>query len=77
MIRTSKKYQVNWRDIGQGLLVAIGTDALGIIYKTVEAGSLDFNWRNVLLAGLGAGISYLGKKFFTPSQTIVNNDTPT
>jgi len=71
MIYTSKKYRVNLYDILQGLIMAVGAPVLTIIYESIEKGSLEFDWKHIILAGLGGGIAYLIKKFFTPSSITI------
>ncbi len=63
----SKLFQLNSNDFWKGLIVAVFGAALGIIYKTVDAGSLDFNWMFIFKAGLLAGLAYLLKQLSTNS----------
>ncbi len=63
----SKLFNLNISDFWKGLIVAVFGAVLGLIYKTVDAGSLDFNWMFIFKAGLLAGLSYLLKQFSTNS----------
>ncbi len=63
----SKLFSLNISDFWKGLIVAVFGAILGIIYKTVDAGSLDFNWMFILKSGLLAGLAYLLKQLSTNS----------
>lgn len=84
---------INWKDIGKGLLLAVVTPIVAAIVSLLQG------WVSVLtggtlpalptletigswiLVGLAAGLSYLLKNFFTNSQNQLlkpeNNITPT
>lgn len=70
-ITTSKQFSINFQDIGKGLIVAIGTPILLIIQQSIAANSLTFNWKEIVMAGIGGLTTYLLKNFFTPAQTII------
>lgn len=74
---TSKQFTVNWRDLVKGLVVAIVTPILATVQQSVSAGTLTFNWSLIAISGISAGVAYLGKNFFTPSQTVITNQSPT
>lgn len=62
---------LNWTDLAKGLLVAVIGAILTAVYQAIEAGTLAWTWafwQPIVLAGLGAGIAYLIKNFFTNSQ---------
>ena len=65
---TSEKYAINWKDTLKGLLVAVGTSVIVIVQASLDAGSLQFNWKQIVMAALAAGIAYLAKNFFTPAS---------
>jgi hypothetical protein len=69
-MQTSSLFSLNLADLGKGLLVAIGGAVIAAIESTVEAGSFTFNWKTIAGAALAAGLSYLGKNFFTPAKTV-------
>ena len=69
-MNTSNLFSLNWNDLGKGLLVAVGGSIVAVIEKTVALGSLTFDWQQIGLTALAAGIAYLGKNFFTPAQTV-------
>ena len=64
----SKILSLNFSDFWKGFIVAVFGAVLGIIYKTVDAGSLDFDWIFILKSGILAGLSYLLKQLATNSK---------
>jgi len=64
----SKLWNLKISDFWKGLIVAIIGSVLGMIYKTVDAGSLDFDWKFIIKAGVLAGLSYLIKNLATNSK---------
>jgi hypothetical protein len=69
-MKTSSLFSLDFKDLGKGLLVAIGGAVITAIENSISAGSLTFNWKAIGSVALAAGLSYLGKNFFTPAQTI-------
>jgi hypothetical protein len=70
-MQTSPLFSLNFKDITKGLLVAIGGAIIAAAENSIQAGgSLNFNWKNIGGVALAAGLSYLGKNFFTPSKTV-------
>jgi len=69
-MKTSNLYSINLRDFAKGITVAIGGAVIATIENTVQSGSLTFNWKQIGLTALAAGLAYLTKNFFTPAQTI-------
>jgi len=69
-MKTSKLFSLNLRDLGKGLLVAVGGAVIAAVETSLQAGSLTFNWRSIMGVAIAAGLSYLGKNFFTPAQTV-------
>ena len=70
-VTTSKKYSVNWRDILQGLIMATITPVFVLVQNSLDAGILQFNWKQLGMAAVAGLLAYLGKRFFTPTQTII------
>ncbi len=69
-MKTSPFLSLNWNDLGKGLLVAVGGAVIGAIETSIQAGSLVFNWKAIGAIALAAGLSYLGKNFFTPATVV-------
>jgi hypothetical protein len=60
--------KLNWLDLGKGLIVAILSSILTVIYTTLQAGGLTFNWKEILTVGLTSAVAYLIKNLFTSPQ---------
>jgi hypothetical protein len=67
-MKTSNLYAIDFKDGLKGLIVAIGSAAIAIVQQSLQAGVLDFNWKLIGTVALSAGVSYLGKQFFTPAS---------
>jgi hypothetical protein len=65
---TSPKFAINWKDSLRGLLVSVGTAVLVIVQNSLDAGDLKFNWKQIGIAAVAAGVTYLVKNFFTPAS---------
>ena len=74
-MKTSKLYALNLQDAVKGLIVAAGSAAVSAIQNSLTAGSLCFNWRQIGLTALAAGLAYLAKNFFTPAKIIYHDAT--
>lgn len=66
-MKTSNLYSIDFKDLSKGLIVAIGSAVVATIQTSLQAGSLDFNWKLIGTVALGAGVAYIGKNFFTPA----------
>ena len=69
-MKTSSLFSLDFKDLGKGLLVAIGGAAIAAIETSISAGSLTFDWKAIGGVALAAGLSYLVKNLFTPAQTV-------
>ena len=59
---------LNWKDFFKGLIVAVLTAVITIIYSTIQAGSLAFDLKAIGMAALSACLAYLVKNFFQNSN---------
>ena len=71
---TSEWGTVNLNDFIHGLILATLSAPLTIIYDSLQKGDLNFDWKNIGTVALLGFLSYLIKKFFTPSQIITTNN---
>lgn len=63
---TSRKWRVNWYDVGQGLIMAVGAPLLYYLQTLIPG------WDNPLIqAAISAGTTYLVKKLFTDSSIVL------
>lgn len=67
-MKTSNLYSLDLKDLAKGLVVAVGSAVIATVQTSLQAGSLNFNWKLIGTVALGAGIAYLGKNFFTPAS---------
>jgi hypothetical protein len=65
--------KINWRDIIEGLKVAVGLPVLTIIYTSIQAGNFTFDWKLIGLTATGGFISYIIKKLTTAPQIIIKD----
>jgi hypothetical protein len=74
-MKTSDLFSLDLKDIGKGLIVAVGSAVITTIQTSLQAGSLNFNWQLLGTVALGAGLAYLSKNFFTSAsiKTPLNN----
>lgn len=75
-VTTSKKFRLKLNDWEKALLIAIGTPVATIIINSLNAGLLVFNWKNILITGLSAGLAYIVKNFLTPAQIVIKDAPP-
>jgi hypothetical protein len=59
---------LNIEDLAKGLTLTVLSSILTIVYQTVTAGSLTFDWKGIGMAALTSGIAYLMKNLLTNSQ---------
>lgn len=59
---------LNLKDFLKGLLVAVLTAVVTIIYNTVQASSLAFDWKAIGTVALASAIGYIVKNLFTNSN---------
>jgi len=69
-MQTSSLFSLDFRDLGKGLLVAIGGAVISAAQGSLQTGALTFNWKAIGGVAIAAGLSYLAKNFFTPAKTI-------
>lgn len=64
----SKLFNLDLKDLLKGMVVAVLAAVLTIIYNTVQAGSLTFDWKAIGTAGITAAAAYLLKNLQTNSK---------
>jgi len=70
-MKQSKFFNLNWADLGKGLLIAFLTALLGGILELLQAGTLPTTWiafQPIFELSLAAAVSYLLKNLFTNSE---------
>lgn len=75
--QTNKQYTLNWRDMLRGLLIAVVTASLTGVYEAItQCGISCIDWKQTGGIALAAGLAYLIKNFFTPTEIVVVNPPP-
>lgn len=64
----SNFFQLNWRDFGKGLIIAVLGAIVGIIAGTIEQGSLSFDWPLIAKTAALAALTYITKNLLTNSN---------
>lgn len=72
-MKTSSLFSLDLRDLGKGFVVAVGGAVIAAIQSSVQAGCFAINWKTVGSVAIAAGLSYLGKNFFTPAKTVTSS----
>ena len=58
---------LNNNDFLKGLIMAVLSTVITIVYQTVEAGSLVFDWKAIGTMALTSALAYIMKNLFTNS----------
>jgi hypothetical protein len=61
-------FTLNTNDFLKGLIMAVLSSVITVIYQTIEAGSLVFDWKVIGTMALTAGLAYIMKNLFTNSN---------
>jgi hypothetical protein len=75
MKKFSELFSLNAQDFFKGLIVAIGGAVFAVIQSSLTASTFTLDWTNIWHIALGAGLSYLGKQFFTGTPTAIEVDS--
>jgi len=59
---------LNAQDFIKGLVVAVLSSVIAILYNTVQAGSLVFDWTLIATVALTSALGYIMKNLFTNSN---------
>jgi hypothetical protein len=63
----STLFNLNSTDFLKGLIMAVLTTVITVVYQTVEAGSLVFDWKAIGTMALTSALAYIMKNLFTNS----------
>lgn len=64
----SKFLSLNATDFLRGLVVSVLSAVLTIIYQTIQAGSLTFDWKAIGTIAASAALGYILKNLLTNSE---------
>jgi hypothetical protein len=59
---------LNSSDFIKGLIMAVLSTVITVVYQTVEAGSLVFDWKAIGTMALTSALAYIMKNLFTNSN---------
>lgn len=60
-------FNLNSTDFIKGLIMAVLSTVITVVYQTVEAGSLVFDWKAIGTMALTTALAYIMKNLFTNS----------
>lgn len=60
-------FNLNSNDFIKGLIMSVLSSVITVVYQTVEAGSLTFDWKAIGTIALTSGLAYIMKNLFTNS----------
>jgi hypothetical protein len=60
-------FNLNTNDFIKGLVMAVLSTVITVVYQTVEAGSLVFDWKSIGTMALTTALAYIMKNLFTNS----------
>lgn len=56
------------KDFLKGLVLAVLTAVITIVYTSIEAGNLAFDWKAIGMTALSSALAYIMKNLFTNSN---------
>lgn len=65
MTQKSEFLSLNSRDVFKGLVITVVSSVLALVYEVLQAGSFDFDYNKIALAGVTSGVAYLIKNLVT------------
>lgn len=71
MKQSATIFSLDWHDALKGFITAVLSSLITALYNGVIAGNFPDTWieiKPILLVGLGAGLAYIIKNFFTNSE---------
>lgn len=66
----NKQFTLQTRDAIKGLVIAVLTAVITVVYTSLEAGSLNFDWKAIGTTALTAALAYIMKNWLEPTKTI-------
>jgi len=64
----SSIFTLNKADFIKGLIIAVFTAVITLLYNTVQTGSLTFDWKAISTAAASAALAYIMKNLLTNSS---------
>lgn len=73
----SSLFTLNSKDWIKGLVIAVLTAVITVVYSTIQAGTLMLDWKAISIAGISAALAYITKNLLTNSQDQLLTKEPT
>ena len=73
----SSLFTLNSKDWIKGLVVAILTAVITVVYSTIQTGTLVLDWKAISIAGISAALAYITKNLLTNSNDEILTKEPT
>jgi hypothetical protein len=64
----SSFFKLNLVDFTKGLLIAVLTSIITLLYSSIEVGTLTFDWKLIGTTALTSALAYIMKNFLTNSE---------
>lgn len=64
----SSLFTLNSRDWIKGLVIAVLTAIITVVYNTIQTGALVLDWKAISIAGISAALAYITKNLLTNSN---------
>jgi len=64
----SSLFTLNSKDWIKGLVVAVLTAVITVVYSTIQTGTLVLDWKAISIAGISAALAYITKNLLTNSS---------
>jgi len=68
MIMNSTLFTLNTKDFIKGLVVAVLSAVVTILYNTIQTGTLDFDWKQIGVMALTSALAYIMKNLLSNSN---------
>ena len=65
---SSTYLSLNKKDFIKGLVMAVLTAVISVVYTSIESGSLEFNLKSIVISALSAALAYIMKNALTNSD---------
>jgi len=64
----SSLFTLNSKDWTKGLVIAILTAIITVVYNTIQTGALVLDWKAISIAAISAALAYITKNLLTNSD---------
>ena len=65
---SSTYLSLNKKDFIKGLIMAVLTAVISVVYTSIESGALEFNVKSIVISALSAALAYSMKNALTNSD---------